>query len=191
VAVFAIEGYEATLDHTRLLQGKRQVLAAAQREAEEQHLHRISTAYAAGYLTVEELVAIYFDYRVVADQGFSHRWDAAIPVTAKQLVALARRMTYHQPNGPAGTWEGPYPFDDGTTPGDATSVTYVLFDRLGQCCYIGSTGHFRSRLHQHARDGKAFTYWHAYPCTSRAEAYRLEAQLVQQHAPYLNKTRCG
>ena len=181
------DGYDATLQHLGLLRRKRDELQATQGEAEDQHLWRISCAYNAGQISLDELAAAYVEYRAVTDPGYSHRWNAVMAVSAARLQNHLKVLSYRAPNGPHGTWEGTFPFDDETTPGTGTSVVYVLFDAANVPCYVGSTGHFRRRMHWHADEGKAFVFWRAHPCNSRAAAYELEDQLLRQYKPYLNK----
>jgi hypothetical protein len=184
-------GYEVTLRHIALLGQQRDDLSAAKAAAEENHLRRVAFVYEAGAIGMDGLAEAYYEYRLLADPGFSRRWDTIIPVPANKVVSYARSRPQRQPNGAGGTWSGPYPFDDGPTPGDATSVAYMLRDVVRAVCYIGSTAGFRGRINRHARDGKEFTSWCAYPCTDRAEAYALEARLIREHQPYLNKTGRG
>lgn len=183
----AVEGYADTLQHLGLLKRKRDQLRTAQMDAERQHLHRIACAYDAGVIDKDDLVEIYEEFRALADDGYSHRWNAEMRVTAAQIQAYSYRQAHRRPNGPHGTWEGVYPFASDTTPGVHTCVVYILFDSANAPCYVGSTQHFRKRLNWHAADGKQFTYWRAQPCADRAAAYALETQLLRQHKPYLNK----
>lgn len=182
-----IEGYAATLQHMEMLRRKRDALQAAQREAEEQHLHRIGCAYEAGQIGMDELAVAYVEFKAVADSGYSRRWNAVMAVSSATLMAYLKRLAYHAPCGPHGTWEGPFPFGDETTPAAGSSVVYILFDSFNAPCYVGSTEHFRHRLHQHANAGKDFSWWRAYPCETRAAAYALEDRLLREHKPYLNK----
>jgi hypothetical protein len=180
-------GYEVTLRQIADLGQERDRLTLEKADAEANHLGRIATVYESGAIDMDGLVAAYYEYRQVADPGFSHRWDAAIAVTSAEIVGYARSRPHRQPNGPGGSWSGPHPFDEGPTPGDATPVAYMLYDHLGKVCYVGSTGGFRGRINCHARDGKRFTSWRAYPCSDRDAAYALEMRLIRKHQPYLNK----
>jgi hypothetical protein len=182
----AIEGYEATLQHIRLLQGKRDALTARQRAAEEQHLHRIAGEYRAGVITIYDLARAYKEFQAAAGEpGFAKRWEQGVGISRARMIHAASEM--YRPNGPHGSWMGIYPFDGGPFPQNNTPVAYVLFDALNQPCYVGSTQHFSHRMRKHTADGKQFTYWHAYPCTDRAAAYALEDRLLKEHKPYLNK----
>lgn len=183
----SIEGYAATLQHLELLRGKRDALQARQAGAESQHLKRIGDAYTAGTIDLDDLVVAYFEYKAVSDPGYSTRWNAAVPVTAARVQARIRSLAYRAPSGPHGTWEGPYPFGGETTPGSGTSVVYVLFDYSNVPCYVGSTKHFRGRMNRHAKEGKQFCWWNAFPSANRAEAYAIEDRLLHEHKPYLNK----
>lgn len=183
-----IEGYAATLQHLALLKQKREQLQAIQRDAESQHLQRISCAYWAGLITKDDLVLIYDEFKSLSDAGYSIRWnDAVMPLRAAEIDAHRRSLIHRRPNGPYGTWEGAYPFNGSPTPGERTCVVYVLFDATNVPCYVGSTRSFRMRLNRHAADGKEFCYWRAHPCADRAAAYALEDSLLKQFKPYLNK----
>lgn len=186
-SVAAINGYAATLQHLELLRRKRDQLQASQLDAEEQHLHRIACAYSAGLIGMDGLATAYTEYKAVTDPGYSHRWNVVIPVSAARIQSHIKIRSYRQPNGPHGTWEGPFPFGGETTPGEGISVVYILFDAANVPCYVGSTRYFRKRTHQHADEGKRFVYWRAYPCDSRAAAYALEDRLLREYKPYLNK----
>lgn len=181
-----IEGYAATLQHLELLRRKRDDLKAKQAEAEEQHLHRIGCAYTAGQIGMDALAEAYAAFRAVSDPGYSHRWNAFITVSAARVVSYIKLQAYHAPSAEWQAWEGTFPFGPETTPGAGTSVVYILFDQANVPCYVGSTAHFRGRLHQHAKD-KQFAFWRAYPCADRAAAYALEDRLLREHKPYLNK----
>ena len=184
-------GSEATLRRVAELGRERDELATLKAEAERAHLQRIACAWELGAIDMDLLAAAYYEFREVADQGYCHRWDAIVPVPSSKVVGYARWRPQRAPNGPNGSWCGRYPFDDGPTPSDATSVTYILFDEEQAVCYIGSTAGFRGRMNRHARDGKCFKSWRAYPCPDRRVAYDLEARLIREHQPYLNKTRRG
>jgi hypothetical protein len=186
VAVAVVEGYAATLQHLELLRRRRDDLQAKQREAEAQHLWRISCAWTAGLLDMGDLATAYVDFRDSADPGYCNRWNAILPVSAARIQSHIKIRFYRAPNGPHGTWEGTFPFGDETTPGTGTAVVYILFDEANVPCYVGSTEHFRRRLHQHAED-KLFVFWRAIPCANRAAAYALEDRLLHEHKPYLNK----
>ena len=186
-ALAAIEGYEATLQHIRLLQQKRDDLMIKQREAEEQHLHRLRTAFYAQEIDMDDLADAYKEYQAVTTlSGYTNRWDGNVGVSHARLAYRAKGL--NRPNGPHGSWQGSYPLiSRASSPPDHTCLVYVLFDADNQPCYVGSTQHFRLRLRQHRADGKEFTYWHAYPCDDRAAAYALEDRLLKEHKPYLNK----
>ena len=182
-------GYQVTLQRIEQLGQQRDELTALKAEAEENHLHRIAAVYKAGAIDLDGLAEAYYEYRPLADPGFSRHWDAIVPVPANKVVSHSRAQPHRRPNGPHGTWSGPYPFDEGPTPGDAVAVAYLLLDVAKQICYAGSTGGFRGRLNRHAREGKQFSSWLAYPCADRGAAYALENRLIREHQPYLNKRR--
>lgn len=175
----------ATLQHIGLLRRKQERLLETQIAAEEQFLHSVAAAHAAGELDTHGLAEAYQEYRLAAAAGFQKRWDAAIPVSAATL----REWPSAVPNGPSGSWEGTYPINGGPAPRPGVCVVYVLFDLANQPCYVGSTSGFRVRLGDHRRDGKSFVRWTAFPCTDREAAYQLEDRLLAEHQPYLNKKR--
>lgn len=155
--------------------------------AEDAYVQLIRRAYDAGALAMDDLAAAYYDYREVADTGYSYRWDLAIPISSVKITGYAKSRPHRQPNGPDGSWHGRYPFADGPTPGLGTPVVYLLFDEAETLCYIGSSQTFRTRLNSHSKDGKQFCRWEAYPCTSRRSAFDREYELIYEHQPYLNK----
>jgi hypothetical protein len=68
-------------------------------------------------------------------------------------------------------------------------TVYALFDVFGNLSYVGRTGNFRSRLKTHRREKGATNVdtWEAWSCSSDAEMRDLEAILIDQHQPTLNK----
>lgn len=183
----AIEGYTTTLQHIEMLHCKRDQLRQAQLEAERQHLHRIACAWEGGVIDEDGLELAYRQYKALAMPGYSIRWNEVMAISAARLLNRARSQRYRQPSGPHGTWSGTHPFGAETTPGTGMSVVYILFDEINKPCYVGSTAHFRTRLNRHAKEGKRFISWTAYPCASRDAAYLLETRLLREHKPYLNK----
>lgn len=172
--------------HVSLLGERRDKLTRQKVGAEERYLAAVAQAYDGGIIGMAELAEAYYDYREIADPGYSRRWDKAIPVSAAKVAAYAKSRPRREPNSPDGSWLGPYPFDDGPTPGIGTAVAYLLFDQSSVICYIGSTASFRSRLNRHVKDGKSFIRWEAYPCQDRGAAFDLEYRLIGIHQPYLN-----
>jgi hypothetical protein len=184
--VAAITGYEVALSHVALLAQRRDKLTRQKAGAEEAYLRQVAAAHKRGELGIDGLAEAYYDYREVADSGYSYRWDIIVHIPAAKLAGYAKSRPHREPNGPDGSWHGHFPFGDGPTPGVGVSVVYVLYDASDGICYIGSTASFRSRLHCHAKDGKEFARWHAYPCKNRRTAFDLEYQLIRKHQPYLN-----
>lgn len=178
--------YASTLQHIELLHGKQCKLRDAQVEAEEQVLHRLAADYKAGVLEMEDLYRFYLRFRLVAVEGWTHRWDWVMPITASKVRGEAERYLRDLPS-PDGTWSGTYPLGGQGAPPDYTSVIYVLFDPKNVPCYVGSTYRFRTRLKWHRKKGKDFDRWLAYRCDDREAAYQLEERLLREHLPYLNK----
>lgn len=183
--------YSASFQHIQLVSDKRERLITAQLDAENQVLHRIATDYRAGRITKDDLCEIWLEFREIAMSGYSKRWKAAMPeASVGHLHAyLKRRETDHlyAPDDD-GNWRGEYPIPvNHPYPRTGTNVVYVLYDADNVPCYVGSTKKFHTRLTHHARDGKVFVRWLAYPCKSRADAYALESRLLRERKPYLNK----
>lgn len=103
---------------------------------------------------------------------------------AAQLPEPPRRADRHEPNDD-GTWSGPWPMTyDTNYPPRLQPVVYVLFND-NTPVYVGSTANFRERMKQHHRD-KKWTRWTAHPCSTRDEAYRVEAAFLEVFQPALN-----
>lgn len=181
--------YEGTLQHVELLHGKRRKLRDVQVQAEEQLIHRVASDFNSGRLSLKELYEFYLRFRAAAVEGFTHRWDSEMPITATKVRGEAERYLRDQPS-PDGTWTGTYPLGSQGTPPDYTSVIYVLFDPKNVPCYVGSTYRFRDRMKAHRKAGKNFDCWVAYQCSDREAAYQLEERLLREHKPYLNKKAC-
>ena len=181
---------EASLDAIEALGARRATLLARKIESEDQVVHRIGRSWAAGELSMIELVDAYYAYRAVAESGYGARWDAAVSVTHKR-IALAVRHNAVAPNGPDGSWQGPMGAtcvpSDSPAPMSGASVVYVLFDDDNEACYVGSTKHFRARMRQHHGAGRRFASWAAYPCRDREHAYQREGQMLRDVMPYGNK----
>lgn len=181
--------YASTLQHIDLLTGKRWKLIYAQAKAEEQVIHRAAVDYRAGHLDIEGLFDVYEYLKPRAVEGFRARWNIHMPDEAKSRVirhSVYRKRRFTPDDD--GVWRGAFPF--GTTeryPPTGTSVVYVLFDDANAPCYVGSTADFCARAKAHHKDGKPFVRWMAYPCTDREAAYDLEARLLREHMPYLNR----
>jgi hypothetical protein len=178
--------HDTALRHVALLAQQRDRLTRQKAGAEEAYLRQVARAHKEGDLSLEELAEAYYDYREVADTGYTYAWDRLVPVASSKITAYARSRPYREPNGPDGSWQGTHPFGDGPTPGIGTAVAYLLYDPANSICYIGSTASFRSRLNTHAKDGKVFTRWEARPCKDRRAAYDVEYRLIREHQPYLN-----
>lgn len=178
------DSVRATLQHIGMLHERQQKLLAMREEAEAQMLHRLGVAHRAGEVDDMVLVEVFRQLKALDIPGRSTRWDAHISIRWAAMVDVGR----WKPNGPAGTWIGDYPLDPaaaGPRPGRA--VVYVLYDADNEPCYVGSTAQLRQRMKQHAKDGKVFTRWHAYPCRNREHAYELEDRLLKEHMPHLNR----
>ncbi|MDX3714381.1 GIY-YIG nuclease family protein [Streptomyces europaeiscabiei] len=83
------------------------------------------------------------------------------------------------------------PFDassSGPWPAPSEPVTYWFIDGDGQALYVGSTANLRRRVSEHERK-----VWHPRAtelrwicCATRAQAFRLEGQLIERLAPAFN-----
>jgi hypothetical protein len=158
-----------------------------------------------GFIPAEDLALVCqqvrFPERVAAECVRRQVWHEASqecpspgcpgPVAGEGWV-LHDYLAYHPGtllNALPAAWQGAYPLNGDLAPDRGVSVAYVLFDAAGECCYAGSTKFFPDRLTQHARGGKAFAGWVAYPCRDREAAYALERVLLAERQPYLNKKR--
>ena len=174
----------ATLQHIGNLNDRATKLMALRIEAEEQLLHRLAGAWLAGDLGAAELVEIHRRYKQLGFPGRMTRWNEAMPVPWNRVRYLTRWI----PNGPEGTWLGPWPTGaDDPVPPPKAFVVYVLFAASNEPIYVGSTGNFHTRLHRHAVEGKPFVHWQAYPAADREAAYRLEDRVLREQLPALNK----
>lgn len=196
-----MKSFEATLAHIARIKEKRERLAKAQKEAEDQLLANVRRMHEESG-DIDELNALYERYRSVAESGYGKRWNEVIPVTwmklnarRRELEALAaalieRKAARWQPNGANGSFHGVWPLVDPAIdprPRYGVAVVYVLYDERLDPCYVGSTEDFSHRLDAHRRDGKEFVRWCAFPCADREAAYRLEDQLLREVKPYLNR----
>ncbi|WP_055477532.1 GIY-YIG nuclease family protein [Sphaerimonospora mesophila] len=202
--------YGATFQHIELIARKIDKLMQAQLDAERQVLHRIKCDYAAGKLNFEEFLDIYTRYRSLMvtpglDGKEAHRhqrptitalWNEAMPVRYNSMYQQsAGRFSKRYEQNEDGFWSGLADLEPhDPRPRDGQAVVYVLFDRLNEPCYVGSTSRFKTRLdaHYHGKGQagqarKDFARWVAYPCTDREAAYQLEDRLLKQYKPYLNK----
>lgn len=184
-AVFtADEGIAASLHHLGLLKTKRDKLTEAKLETESQIVAAASRAWSVGSISYHELVALYMQYRAVADAGFSKRWDALHSVKSVSIHQASKTM----PPGSNESWNGLFPLGQhDPAPPKGVSVVYVLFDGDAEPCYVGSTHRFRNRLKQHFRAGKLFVSWQAFPARDRQAAFELETKFLNAYKPYLNK----
>jgi predicted GIY-YIG superfamily endonuclease len=174
----------ATMQHLALLKRKADRLLDLRAQAEEQYLHGIAGASAAGLVTEDDLIAICHEYVTSAAPGYRARWDAALPGPCSRVESMWR----NRPNGPHGSWFGTEPWDGGPSPRPGVCVVYVLFDAANVPCYAGSTKDLRNRFMGHRHDGVPFVRWVAYPAGGdREAAYQLEERLLAEHRPYLNK----
>lgn len=178
--------YEPTLQHIAIINAKLRKLEAAQVEAETQVIHRLASDYAAGTVTAADVYAAYLSLRDTTVGGFPKRWNGRMPYELQSARIVWTAVRYAPDED--GIWRGEYPFTaDSGTPAPKASVVYVLYDPHNEPCYVGSTEQFRTRLSAHARDGKAFVRWIAHPCADREAAYHLEAKLLAEYMPHLNR----
>lgn len=176
--------YHSTLQHIQLLQDRQKKLAAAQEQAEDQILHRYGSGYRCGDITIVELLDFFKAYRALETPRRTRRWNDHISLAYQSCHLM------QAPNGPEGTWVGPWPCPESEPyPIRGVAVVYVLFDALNNPCYVGSTDQFRARMSHHVKDGKAFCSWQAYPCPTREAAYVLEERLLNERMPNLNRRK--
>lgn len=181
--------YHASLQYIDLVSAKIATLTEAQIEAEEQVIHRLAVDYRAGRIDIEQLYERFLWLRERAAPGFWKRWTWRMPsdASSKQIRYTAYRKRRHTPD-PDGIWRGAYPFGDTERhPPTPRPVVYVLFDDANRPCYVGSTSDFQGRAKAHAKDGKPFVRWMAFPCADREAAYAMEERLHREHLPYLNR----
>lgn len=174
----------ATLQHIENLHNRIRKLQAQRIQAEEQLLHRAGNAWRAREMSSLHFWLVFRRYKRLKIDGRMKRWNAIMPVSWTQMPNLRR----WDPNGPAGTWVGPWPIGaaDRRPPPDSF-VVYVLFDAANEPVYVGSTGDLRARLRVHAKNGIAFITWQAYAAADREAAYRLEEKVLRERLPPLNK----
>lgn len=178
--------HESTVQHILLMYAKVEKLNRARGEAQEQLIHRLADDYRNGRITAADVYAARVALQGATVPGFKASWDAAMPHELHYSRIVWTAVRYAPDTD--GNWRGEYPFTDASrTPTFGVSVVYVLFDEGNRPCYVGSTGRFRVRLSAHARDGKEFVRWLAYPCKDRNHAYELEDRLLREHKPYLNR----
>lgn len=174
----------ATLQHISMLRERELRLTQMRERAEEQMLQRLGTAHRRGAISDAQLHAAYDAYRELGIPGRSKRWNAHIDVPWGSIDQERRWL----PNGPEGTWVGVWPLQlNHSAPIGGTPVVYILFDDCNIPCYVGSTGNLRARLKAHARTGKVFSQWQAYPCRDREHAYEVEDRLLKEKLPHLNR----
>lgn len=174
----------STLQHIENLYDRAEMLTERRLDAEEQMLHRASAAFRTGRLDAVGLYEIYEQYKALQIPGRMARWNAVMPIKWQQMHNAVR----WQPNEMTGTWSGTWPLSDRDhRPAPRVSVVYVLFDAHNEPIYVGSTADFRIRLKAHAKDGKPFVRWQAYPSADREAAYLLEDRLLRERKPRLNR----
>lgn len=68
-------------------------------------------------------------------------------------------------------------------------VIYALYDCLGRMSYVGRTINFRQRLNSHRNEKGPLTVhrWEVWICDTEEQMCDLEAILIEQHRPRLNK----
>jgi hypothetical protein len=176
---------QATIQQIEMLVARQAKLAALQSEAEAQMLHRLGTAFKQGRITDAQFVAVFKQYGQMGIPGRSRRWLENTGITWGFML---HKVKYGQPNGTEGTWIGTWPLaTDAVAPLSGVPVVYVLFGPDNEPCYVGSSAQFRQRIRQHAKDGKIFTSWQAYPCQDREHAYELEVRVLRERMPSQNK----
>jgi predicted GIY-YIG superfamily endonuclease len=199
-----VMGAKATLDHIVAVDRKIDQLREKKLDAEEAFLCRLRTLYAQELFTIDDLVSLAESWApCYFEAGWEERWVSAGLPSVEDLRSIWAETIKYTPTGPHGSWTN-YdprwdrslpdwvsctPSDENPMPPRGQSVVYVLYDRFGIPCYVGSTGDFPQRLKWHLKDRKPVVVWVAFPCDNREAAYSLEDRLLKQHMPYLNKKR--
>lgn len=113
--------------------------------------------------------------------------DAELPTELNEQKEPSRiRPPKVWPSYAARVWSGSRgAFTEHTAPPHGTPVVYFLFDEQDRLSYIGSTNGAFSRLREH--DAKEWWRYRARECSSRDDAFWLEAAEVKRHRPRLNK----
>lgn len=179
---------DASLQMLATLGQRRAYLAERQFDTIAQITHRAATAWRAREIDDVTLRDIYLAMRSISPVGWSKTWqEEDLPQITTLNTWIARHSSDRGPEAD-GSWQGTYPRDpDGPCPRKGQSVVYVLYDDQLDPVYLGSTHHLTERLKRHRRDGKRFSYWRAFPCRTREEAYALEDQMLKGSLPKLNR----
>lgn len=183
--------YAATVQHIQLLAERRHRLERAQLEAEEQFVHAVARELASGAIGLAELERAYVAVQGSALGGFAtKRWQQHLPGILQIRAQIGNAIRAEA--AALEVWSGPFPIEDHRTmPGAGICVVYVLYDQHFEPCYVGSTGALGTRLAEHVRTGKSWSFWQAHRCRDRRHAYAVETQFLQQYKPYLNaKATC-
>lgn len=104
--------------------------------------------------------------------------------TAKKKRQRNRVVPHPFPSYQAGRWPGTREDLMDTCPRPGTNVVYFLFDESGVLAYVGSTNNVYGRFPAH--HGKPWIRYEARECSTREDAYWLEALEVIERKPYLN-----
>lgn len=185
------DDYQSLLDEVSRRRTERLLAETRQREAEEKFLTRVAAEHADG-MEFRKLANLFLEWREIVQVGHDKRWGEVVPVPGSHIRNRLRNAPRHVPRIHPVTgephWSGSWPrvVERDCLPEKGQAVVYVLFDADMTPCYTGSTGRFLLRLRSHQKDGKAFSFWMAYPCEDRAAAYAREEELLAKYKPYLN-----
>jgi predicted GIY-YIG superfamily endonuclease len=189
-----MEKYEAlrtTIRHIHGIEEKVQRLQSAKYDAFDQFLVHLKRSHKE--IPGPGLVQIYCDCMAMG-KWFEEAMCDAIDMTEEDMVRLAQfgRWENDQLRG----W-GFWPLDDLTeedcywpTPAPGTPCVYVLMNEAEEIVYIGKSRNVRARLRTHWENPDKRPYlnsWEVRVCVSLPEMDDLEAILIHQHRPILNK----
>lgn len=176
--------HSSTEQNIALLASKRDRLNLRLSEAFEQYAAEVARSWKRRDLDWHGLKRAYKVGRRESIPNAPVIWKAAGLPSINKIT----HMLLHQPDTDVGFWHGSYPWGPrDLIPNRGENVVYVLFTEDLEPCYVGSTRWFAERARDHRRDGKTWSYWIAYPCRDREEAYQMEERFLQQYLPGLNK----
>jgi hypothetical protein len=161
-------------------------LAQAQDAAQAELFGQLADDLAHGRITVEDLADMFPAIRAGVAPGWTAAWDALMPGIRGKVQAVTQgraRSFFYEPNGPCGSWRGPYPLTMADPrPRIGVSVVYILYDGPAQQ-YYGSSYNLLARMRAHRKAGMRFDRWCAYPLATRELAYRVEDRLLKRRRP--------
>lgn len=182
-----VPSLHATAQHVAMVQSKIDTLLRAKDDGWDQLLTATSRLYAAGELSIFDLVELLDEMREQYGTGFTRVWDRTMPVRAKEVKWEANRVRKALAMAGTSAWHGPLPLDSSAVPPDGVAVVYVLFDAANVPVYVGSTASFKQRMSAHRREKPEAVRWSAYRCRDRQHAYEMEDRALKEHRPRMNQ----